>query len=148
MNKLGNNNKDNIFVDTNVLIGAFAGFDKDKKCLDYLFSSRIQKKKKRLYISSLSIAQFVATFQRRKVDDIKIRKHVKYLQSKFNVIEFTEKDIDEALMFELIDMEDAMQFVLGTKLKCLYFVTNNIKDYNNLINIIPVKPSQEVAKIK
>ena len=148
MNEFVNSNKDNIFVDTNVLIGAFVGFEKDKKCLDYLFSSRIQKKKKRLYISSLSIAQFVATFQHKKVDDDKIRKHVKYLQSKFNVIEFTEKDIDEALKFKIIDMEDAIQFILGTKLKCLYFITNNIKDYKNLINIIPVKPSQEVAKIK
>lgn len=148
MKEFGNNNRDNIFVDTNVLIGAFAGFSKDKKCLDYLFSSRIQQKKKRLYISSLSIAQLVATFQHKKVDDDKIRQYVKYLQTKFNIIEFTEQDIDDALKFKIIDMEDAIQFILGTKLKCLYFITNNIKDYKNLVNIIAVKPSQEAAKIR
>lgn len=148
MKDFKNNNRDNIFVDTNVLIGCFAGYEKDKKCLDYLFSSKIQKKKKRLYISSLSLAQFVATFQRRKVSDEKIRKQVRYYQTKFNVIEFTEKDIDDALKFDVIDMEDAIQFMLGMKVKCLYFVTNNIKDYSNMINIIPVKPSQESAKIK
>lgn len=148
MKDLKNNNRDNIFVDTNVLIGYFAGLEKDKKCLDYLFSTKIQKKKKRLYISSLSIAQFVATFQRRKVSDEKIRKQIKYYQTKFNVIEFTEKDVDEALKFDIIDMEDAIQFILGKKVKCLYYITNNIKDYKDIDNIILVKPSQEVAKIK
>jgi len=137
-----NYTKDHIFVDTNVLIGAFAGLEKDKKCLSYLFGSEIQKKKKRLYISSLSIAQFVATFQRKKVADEEIRKHVKYLQSKFNVIEFTEKDIDEAIDFKLIDMEDAIQFILGKKLRCLYYITNNIKDYKDIYNISALKPTQ------
>lgn len=148
MKEFKNNNKDNIFVDTNVLIGAFAGFEKDAKCLDYLFSSKIQKKKKRLYVSSLSIAQFVATFQRKKVPDEQIRKHVKYYQTKFNVIEFTEKDIDEALKFKIVDMEDSIQFMLGMKVKCLYYVTNNVKDYKDIDNIILVKPSQETAKIR
>lgn len=148
MKDMNNNNRDNIFVDTNVLIGAFAGLEKDKKCLDYLFGSKIQKKKKRLYISSLSIAQFVATFQRRKISDEKIRKQVKYYQTKFNIIEFTEKDIDEALKFKIIDMEDSIQFMLGMKVKCLYYVTNNIKDYKDIDNIILIKPSQEIGKIK
>ena len=137
-----NYTKDHIFVDTNVLIGAFAGLEKDEKCLSYLFGSEIQKKKKRLYISSLSIAQFVATFQRRNVEDQKIRKQVKYYQTKFNVIEFTEKDIDEALKFNIIDMEDAIQFILGKKLRCLYYITNNIKDYKDISNISALKPTQ------
>lgn len=148
MKEFKNNNKDNIFVDTNVLIGAFAGLEKDAKCLDYLFSSKIQKKKKRLYVSSLGIAQFVATFQRKKVPDEQIRKRVKYYQTKFNVIEFTEKDIDEALKFKIVDMEDSIQFMLGMKVKCLYYVTNNVKDYKDIDNIILVKPSQETAKIR
>ena len=32
MKEFGNNNRDNIFVDTNVLIGAFAGFSKIIRC--------------------------------------------------------------------------------------------------------------------
>lgn len=86
-------------------------------------------------MSSLSIAQFVATFQRRKIDDKEIRKHVKYLLAKFNIINFTENDINESLDFRDGDMEDAIQFVLGKKMRCFYYVTNNTKDYNKIKNI-------------
>ena len=124
---------DNIFVDTNIIVGAFVGLEKEKKCLDYLFSPAINRR--RLFLSSLSIAQFVAMFQRRKIDDNEIRKYVKFLLSKFNIISFTENDINESLEFKLGDMEDAMQFVIGKKVRCFYYVTNNTKDYNKIKNI-------------
>lgn len=57
---------DNIFVDTDIIVGAFVGLEKEKKCLDYLFSPAINRR--RLFLSSLSIAQFVAMFQRRNID--------------------------------------------------------------------------------
>lgn len=129
---------DNIFVDTNIIIGAFAGLEKDKNCLKYLFSSAIDRR--RLFLSSLSIAQFVATFQRRKVDDEKIRKHVNYLLAKFNIINFTEKDIVESLKYDICDMEDSMQFVLCNKMNCNYFITNNTKDFKNVVNLFIVSP--------
>lgn len=34
---------DNIFVDTNIIVGAFVGLEKEKKCLDYLFSPAINR---------------------------------------------------------------------------------------------------------
>ena len=57
---------DNIFVDTDIIVGAFVGLEKEKKCLDYLFNPAINRR--RLFLSSLSIAQFVAMFQRRNID--------------------------------------------------------------------------------
>lgn len=57
---------DNIFVDTDIIVGAFVGLEKEKKCLDYLFSPAINRR--RSFLSSLSIAQFVAMFQRRNID--------------------------------------------------------------------------------
>ena len=135
----------NIFVDTNIIVGAFAGLKKDQDCLDYLFSSTIDRK--RLFLSSLSIAQFVATFQRRKIDDKEIRKHVKYLLAKFNIINFTENDINESLDFKDGDMEDAIQFVLGKKMRCFYYVTNNTKDYNKIKNIKVIN-SRKVRNIE
>lgn len=134
----------NIFVDTNIIVGAFAGLEKDCKCLDYLFSSVIDRK--RLFLSSLSIAQFVATFQRRKVDDKDIRKYVKFLLAKFNIINFTENDINESLSYVDGDMEDAIQFILGKKVRCFYYVTNNTKDYNKIKNI-KVISSKKVRNI-
>lgn len=124
---------DNIFVDTNIIVGAFLRLEKDKRCLDYLFSPAINRR--RLFLSSLTIAQFVAMFQRRKIDDNEIRKYVKYILSKFNIISFAEKDINESLEFKHGDIEDAMQFVIGKNVRCFYYVTNNTKDYNKIKNI-------------
>ena len=61
-------NPNHIFVDTNVLIGGYSGdpcFQKDAECLHYLFSL----KGKRLYISTLSVAQLISTYQKRKSND-------------------------------------------------------------------------------
>ena len=57
-----------IFVDTNVLVGAWSGNTDDERCLKYL----VTLKGKRLYISTLSIAQFVSVFQKKRtVDEIR-----------------------------------------------------------------------------
>jgi len=52
-----------IFTDTNVLIGAYSDNQYDKRCLQYLFSLR----GKRLYISSLGVAQLVSVQRLRKI---------------------------------------------------------------------------------
>ena len=123
-------NENHIFVDTNILIGAFIGRPSDKRCLQYLFSLRGKK----LFISSLSIAQFVSLFQKKK-SFFEIAEHVRYLLSKFVVISFTEKDIEISLTIEQHDMEDTIQYVLSQKLKCLNFITNNKKDFRCYHNI-------------
>ena len=123
-------NENHIFVDTNILIGAFAGLQPDERCLQYLFSL----KGKKLFISSLSIAQLVSLFQKKKTF-FEIAKYVRYLISKFVVISFTEKDIETSLTIEQHDMEDTIQYVLSQKLKCLNFITNNRKDYRCYHNI-------------
>jgi len=54
-------NPNHIFVDTNVLVGGYSGdakFQKDDDCLRYLFSLT----GKRLYISSLSVAQLISVY--------------------------------------------------------------------------------------
>lgn len=130
-------NVNHIFVDTNVLIGYWAGIDDDCRCLKYLFTLR----GKRLYTSSLSIAQFVSVFQKTK-PNAEIRKAVNELTAKFNILSFTEKDIKDSLEITGLDMEDNIQYVISRKGKCFHFVTNNKKDYTNLTNINVVKPSQ------
>ena len=87
------------------------------------------------------MAQFVSLFQKTKPND-EIRKAVKELVAKFNILSFTEKDIDDSLLITNRDMEDNIQYVICGKAKCFYFVTNNRKDYANLTNINVVKPSQ------
>ena len=130
-------NGNNIFVDTNVLIGYWAGVAADCRCLKYLFSLR----GKRLYTSSLSIAQFVSVFQKTKPND-EIRKAVNSLLAKFNIIGFTEKDIVASLEESNIDMEDNIQYVISSKAKCFHFVTNNKRDYDKFTSINVVIPSK------
>ncbi|GHT26626.1 hypothetical protein AGMMS4957_22080 [Bacteroidia bacterium] len=123
-------NQNNIFVDTNVLIGAYAGKQSDLNCLNYLFSLT----GKQLFASSLSIAQCVSVFQKRKTN-AEIKTFVRNLLSKFTIISFEKNDIIESLDIDKADMEDNIQYVLSRKLKCFFFVTNNKKDYTDFLNI-------------
>ena len=131
-------NYNHIFVDTNVLVGGYSGdarFKKDEACLHYLYSLTGKK----LYISTLSVAQLISTFQKKKKND-EIVRIVRDLQHRFNVIDFAARDIDAALVETGGDIEDNVQFVLARKQKCSIIVTNNYKDYRLFYNISVVKP--------
>ena len=133
-------NSNHIFVDTNVLVGGYSGdarFQKDEACLHYLFSLA----GKRLYISTLSVAQLISVFQKKKPND-EIVRIVRDLQHRFNVIDFTNRDIDAALNETGADIEDNVQYVLAMKQKCGLIVTNNYKDYRLLLNIRAVRPER------
>ncbi len=133
-------NPNHIFVDTNVLIGGYSGdprFQKDAACLHYLYSLTGKK----LYISTLSVAQLISTFQKKKSND-EIRGIVRELQHRFNVISFTANDIDEALNETGADIEDNVQYVLAMKQKCRIIITNNYKDYRLLLWIEATSPEK------
>ena len=137
-------NPNHIFVDTNVLVGGYSGdakFQKDDDCLRYLFSLT----GKRLYISSLSVAQLISIYQKKK-SNAEITAVVRDLQHRFNIIDFTAKDIDAALKETGADIEDNVQFVLAKKQKCYIVVTNNYKDYRFLQGIEVLRPAK-VRKI-
>ncbi len=64
---------------------------------------------------------------------------IKRLTHKVKLIGFASGDIDEALAMDNIDLEDNIQFVLGQKMSCYTYVTNNIKDfrYNTVAVVEP-----------
>ena len=133
-------NSNHIFVDTNVLVGGYSGdarFQKDADCLHYLYSLT----GKRLYISTLSVAQLISMFQKNKKND-EIVRIVRDLQHRFNIIDFTNRDIEAALVETGTDIEDNVQYVLAMKQKCGLIVTNNYKDYRLLLNIRAVRPER------
>ena len=133
-------NPNHIFVDTNVLVGGYSGdirYQKDTDCLHYLFSLT----GKRLYISSLSVAQLISVYQKKKTNEEIIRV-VRDLEQRFNIIDFTIKDIDAALIETGADVEDNVQFVLAKKQKCYIVVTNNYKDYRFLQGIEVLRPAK------
>ena len=130
---MGNSN--HIFVDTNVLIGAWSGIQTDKNCLQYLFSL----KGKQLYISALTVAQLVSVFQKKKTN-AEIKAIVDYLLLKFVIISFTDKEIRSSIVLKGSDIEDNIQYMISKKFHCSYFVTNNKKDYNNFFDIEVILP--------
>jgi len=134
-------NPNHIFVDTNVLNGFYLNKAADVECLRYLFSL----KGKRLFISSLSIGQLVAFFHKKLTND-KLKAMVRYLITKFTVIEFNEQDIQQSLLYDYQDMEDTIQYVIGKKMRCYYYVSND-KHFTAFRNISILK-SIEVRKIK
>ena len=133
-------NSNHIFVDTNVLVGGYSGdarFQKDEACLHYLYSLT----GKHLYITTLSVAQLISVFQKKKPND-EIVRIVRDLQHRFHVIDFTNRDIDAALTETGADIEDNVQYVLAMKQKCGIIVTNNFKDYRLLLNIRALRPER------
>ena len=133
-------NPNHIFVDTNVLIGAYSGdarYQTDNDCLHYLYSIV----GKRLYISTLSVAQLISVYQKHKTND-EIRSVVRELQHRFTIINFTVKDIDSALDQTGADIEDNVQYVLAMKQKCSIIITNNYKDYRMLQNVRAIRPER------
>ena len=139
-NRPSNFNPNHIFVDTNVLVGGYSGdarFKNDETCLHYLYSLT----GKRLYISSLSVAQLISMFQKKKKND-EIVRIVRDLQHRFNVIDFAARDIDSALVETGGDIEDNVQYVLARKQKCNVIITNNFKDYRLFFNVRVIKPER------
>jgi len=89
--------ENHIFVDTrsnlfaclskNVLVGGYSGkssFQKDADCLHYLFSL----KGKKLYISTLSVAQLISMFQKKHTNE-EIVGMVRELPHRFTVIDLS-----------------------------------------------------------
>ena len=138
--KASNFNLNRIFVDTNVLVGGYSGdvrFQKDADCLHYLYSLT----GKRLYVSSLSVAQLISVYQKKKKND-EIVRIVRDLQHRFTIVDFTNRDIDAALIENGGDIEDNVQYVLARKQKCSVIITNNFKDYRLFFNLRVIKPER------
>lgn len=127
-----------IYIDTNVLIGNFRKVKADVLAIDYLFKLRDYE----LYTSTLAISQTISTLQGKRKDKAyrqEIINYIKRLKHKIKLIGFAAGDLDVALELDNTDLEDNIQFVLGQKMSCYTYVTNNIKDfrYNTVAVIEP-----------
>lgn len=127
-------NRNHIFIDTNIIIGAYLNdkkFENEKRCWNYP-TSLIGKK---IYVSSLSIAQFVSTLQHHKINKELVKSNVCNILTKANIIDFTKEDIRKSLSLQENDLEDNIQYVLAKKLKCGILFTQNNKHYKDYFDI-------------
>jgi predicted nucleic acid-binding protein len=67
---------------------------------------------------------------------------VRDLQHRFNIVDFTNRDINAALIENGGDIEDNVQYVLARKQKCSVIITNNFKDYRLFFNLRVIKPER------
>ncbi len=148
------NAENKVFIDTNCLIsyiGAKYGIYKDKNHNTAAIQYLCKQHGKQLYISSLAVAQVTATLQRR-LNSKDLQKELHNLIQHFKVIDFTIEDIKTALRYkklheEGMDIEDLYQYVMSLKLKCLYIMTNNTKDFSPLVQIRSFKPKDVRSNI-
>ncbi|GHT35105.1 MAG: PIN domain-containing protein [Prevotellaceae bacterium] len=131
----------NVFVDTNIIVGAWhENKHKEDECLQYLYKLK-NLHKKQIFISSLTFAQLSSMFQK-KLGDKELRKRLQILLSKFTILAFSPEDIEKAMRLEETDIEDNIQYIIGRKAKCTYFVTRNKRDFAKYANIFVVSPER------
>lgn len=130
-----------IFIDTNVLIGAFSyKFEKyNKGAKDYKALQRILKRYA-CSTSVLSVAQTISS-KAKKQDKVK-----SFFLEEFKHLDFlpvTKNDVLNAFNMEgkkkngePLDVEDNIQFVVARDNSCKVVLTNNIRDFENYPQII------------
>ncbi len=132
-----------VFVDTNVLINDFF-FRSRKRLTGYDASMAVQflraKPKVTLHIASFSIIQLISTLDKAKIPNEEIALEIKRILSRFKLIDLTAKDFDKALSIGYNDTEDAVQYTLCRKARCLYIITDNIKDFKTFKLVAAIKP--------
>ncbi len=132
-----------VFIDTNVLINDFF-FRSRKKLSGYDASVAVQflrtKPRVTLYIASFAIIQLISTLEKAKVAKEEIASEIKRILSRFKLIDLTAKDFDNALSINHNDTEDAVQYTLCRKVRCLYIITDNIKDFKSFRLVVAIRP--------
>ena len=133
-----------IYVDTNVLVDYYTGQDSAISCLKYLFST---SQKENLFTSTLALVQTVSQLQkkntqrkRKAITKEKVIEYLKFLFSKFTIIDLTQKDILDSYLLKGNDVEDNVHYVVSQKLKCKRIITRNIKDYAQYPDLEALSP--------
>ena len=135
--------QNNIFIDTNVLINDFFYRVKGKEegkpsnlAIQFLKS----KPKVHLFIASFSVIQLISTLDKAKTPKLEMADEIKRILTRYKLIDLTAKDFEKALSIDYKDTEDAVQYALCRKARCLYIVTENVKDFKLFDLVTTVKP--------
>lgn len=121
-----------IFIDTNIFIGYMAtseAFERDKILLSQIF----KMKDIEFFVSSLTIAQIAARYQ--KQDYKKARTLIDRILDKCTVLSVGGNTIKKALLCKSKDIEDNIQYMVSLSAQCTLILTNNLKDYSNFIKV-------------
>lgn len=97
------------------------------------------------YISALSIPNIIYVM-RKELDREKVRQVLSTLSIIFSIIDLRGTDLIKAADADIIDYEDAIQFVCASRIDADYIVTRNLKDFKD--STIPeISPSSFLAEL-
>lgn len=137
-------NNYHIFIDTNVLVNYKTGQQKDIVCLNYLFS---RKRKEVLHTSVFALGQAASMLQsarkgRHAFTSKQITEYFHFLFTKINVSDFSIDDLKDAINLKYKDIEDNIQYIISKKAKCNLIITNNTKDFAEILDVETMKPER------
>ena len=134
---------DKIFVDTNIVLDLLANREEFIVEAQQIFTLS-DKKKVKLYISSLSIANtyYILSQQLKLTDAKQILRKFKLL---VNVLPMDDKIIDLSLDSDFKDFEDAIQYHTAIENNINIIITRNLKDFKT--SKIPVFTAKDYLKI-
>jgi predicted nucleic-acid-binding protein len=150
--------KENIFLDSNIIINEFL-YKNGDALLRKLFKDStvtheairwLESQNHNLFVASFSIVQLVSQFQGKKAKIkfpvSKIQTGIRHILSKYHIVALDESDIrvcaDEINCIEKIDIEDNLIRRLSDKAKCVHIMTLDKHDFNIHISKIILRPQK------
>ena len=139
-----------VFVDSNVLINDFFyrnGKLAHPKHATNAISFLRAKPNIRLFCASFSLIQFVSTLDKAKISNEVIADELNRILGRFTLVDLTAKDFQKALSIPNKDTEGAVQYTLCRKARCLYIITDNVKDFRIFRLVETIKPKDVEGKL-
>jgi len=65
-----------------------------------------------------------------------------FLFAKISVSDFSTNDLKEAISLKYRDIEDNIQYIISKKAKCNLIITNNTKDFAEILDTEIMKPER------
>jgi predicted nucleic acid-binding protein len=131
-----------IFLDSDVLLDMFL------KREPFFFHTQILlieclKRGIELRTSTLVIANMMYVLRKR-IGILKAKENIKSLFDSAKVLSFDYDAIESAILSDITDFEDAIQYHIAQKHNCDAIITRNIKDYKQ--STIPVLTAEDFLK--
>ena len=133
-----------ILIDTNIIIDVLANREGFAEHAAQLFRlcevGQVQG-----HVYALSIANIVY-IMRKELDHSKIEEIIEKIDAIFTIVDMKADDLKKAMALPFDDYEDALQSVCASRIKAVYIVTRNLKDFKNS-KIPAIKPAELLERI-
>jgi len=138
-----------IFLDANILIDIFDSSRPFSTESSTLFTYLLDNISDYQLYTSCDLLTTIYYILKRKLKTKEILENIKLLNNIMSVIEFGNKEIDEAIILmqndtNFSDLEDTIQFITARKEKCDYIISNDKGFYSHEIRLLSSKRALEL----